>query len=450
MAMFLTKKHLSRRTVLQGVGVSLALPLLDAMIPAGTALAKTAAAPKMRAGFFYWPHGAIMNNTPYGAKMDHWMPSGAGADFKLSPILASLEKLKRYVTSFSNLEDLASLDSVHVLVPAAWLSGVKPNTTSVVPDMAITCDQAVAQHIGQETALPSVEIASETTIQVAACGGAVGGCYYSSTLSFRDANTPLPMEYNPRKVFTQLFGEGDTAQERAAIAHQTSSLLDLIADRTKALQRELGPGDRAVLSNYLDTVREIERRIATAEAHRLTNVTLPPAPVGELDRFDKQVELMFDLIALAYRADVTRVVSYFMVSEGTNRTYNFIGVPGAFHPLSHHANDLGRIQKLIKVQTWHAERFADFLAKLAATPDGDGTLLDHSIFLYGSNMSNSDRHDSYPLPNILAGGACGKVKGGRHIELPPHTPLANVLLTILNVVGVDAQKFGGSTGPIAV
>ncbi|HTV79211.1 MAG TPA: DUF1552 domain-containing protein [Steroidobacteraceae bacterium] len=448
--MFLTRKHLPRRTVLKGLGAALALPLLDAMVPAGTALAKTAAAPKMRAGFFYWPHGAIMNNTPYGAKMDHWMPSGTGADFKLSPILASLEKHKRYVTSFSNLEDRASYDSVHVLVPAAWLSGVQPNISSAMPDMAITLDQAVARHIGQETAIPSLEIASETTVQVAACGGAVGGCYYSSTLSFRDANTPLPMEYNPRKVFTQLFGEGDNAQQRAQIAQETSSLLDLIADSTKPLERQLGPSDRAVLGNYLETVREIERRIQQAEAHKLTNVNLPEAPVGVQDGFDKQVELMFDILALAYQADVTRVASYFMVSEGTNRTYDFIGVPDAFHPLSHHANDMGRIQRLVKIQTWHAERFAKFLDKLAATPDGDGTLLDHSIFLYGSNMSNSDRHNSYPLPNILVGGACGKVKGGQHIDLPEHTPLSNVLLTILNTVGVDDKKFGGSTGTITV
>jgi hypothetical protein len=448
--MFLTKKHISRRATLKGLGVSLALPLLDAMIPAGTALAKTAAAPKMRAGFFYWPHGAIMNNTPYGAKMDHWMPSGSGPTYKLSPILAPLEKYKRYVTSFSNLEDLASLDSVHVLVPAAWMSGVHPNTASPVPDMSITLDQAVASHIGQETALPSIEVCSETTVQVAACGGAVGGCYYSSTLSFRNANTPLPMEYNPRKVFIQLFGEGDDAKQRAAITHETSSLLDLISDRTRALQRELGPSDRAVLANYLDTVREIERRIQKSEEHKLTNVSLPETPVGVQDQFDKQVELMFDLLALAYQADVTRVASYFMVSEGTNRTYNFIGVPDAFHPLSHHANDLGRIQRLIKIQTWHAERFAHFVDKLASIPDGDGTLLDHSIFLYGSNMSNSDRHDSYPLPNILVGGACGKVKGGRHIELPAHTPLSNVLLTVLNVVGADQEKFGASTGTISV
>jgi hypothetical protein len=448
--MFLTKKHLSRRTALKGLGVCLGLPLLDAMVPAATAIAQTAAAPKMRAGFFYWPHGAIMDNTPYGAKMDHWTPSGKGQDFKLSPILASLEKYKRYVTSFSNLEDKASFDSVHVLVPAAWLSGVQPNISSVSPDMAITLDQAVAKQIGQQTAIPSLEMASETTVQVAACGGAVGGCYYSSTLSFRDAHTPLPMEYNPRKIFTQLFGEGDNAQERKQIAQQTASLLDLISDSTTSLQRQLGAADRNVLANYLDTVREIERRIQQAEAHKLTNVTLPEAPEGVQDGFDKQVELMFDLLALAYQADVTRVASYFMVSEGTNRTYNFIGVPDAFHPLSHHANDMGRIQRLVKIQTWHAERFAQFLGKLAATPDGDGTLLDHSIFLYGSNMSNSDKHNSYPLPNILVGGACGKLKGSQHIDLPPHTPLSNVLLTVLNIVGAKDQKFGASTGTIAV
>jgi hypothetical protein len=316
--------------------------------------------------------------------------------------------------------------------------------------MAITLDQAVAKQIGQQTAIPSLEMASETTVQVAACGGAVGGCYYSSTLSFRDAHTPLPMEYNPRKIFTQLFGEGDNAQERKQIAQQTASLLDLISDSTTSLQRQLGAADRNVLANYLDTVREIERRIQQAEAHKLTNVTLPEAPEGVQDGFDKQVELMFDLLALAYQADVTRVASYFMVSEGTNRTYNFIGVPDAFHPLSHHANDMGRIQRLVKIQTWHAERFAQFLGKLAATPDGDGTLLDHSIFLYGSNMSNSDKHNSYPLPNILVGGACGKLKGSQHIDLPAHTPLSNVLLTVLNIVGAKDQKFGASTGTIAV
>ncbi len=447
---FLTKKHISRRTALKGLGVSLGLPLLDAMIPAGTALAKTAAAPRMRAGFFYLPHGAIMDNTPYGAKMDHWSSSGSGESFKLGQIIGSLEKRKRYVTTFNHLEDLASLDSVHVLVPAAWLSGVPPKISSSTPDMAITLDQAVANQIGQQTALPSLQVASETTIQTGACGGGGGSCYYSSTLSFANAHTPLPMEYNPRKVFTQLFGEGDTAAERADIQSETESLLDLVSERAKALQRNLGAGDRATLNDYLQTVREIERRIEKAEAHQASNVVLPEAPIGVEDRFDEQVKLMFDLIALAYQADVTRVVSYFMVSEATNRTYNFIGVPDAFHPLSHHANDLERLRRLVKIQTWHAERFADFVNKLASIHDGEGTLLDHSIFLYGSNMSNSDKHDSYPLPNILVGGACGKVKGGQQIDLPPHTPLSNVLLTVLNVCGGEQKKFGASTGTVAV
>jgi Protein of unknown function (DUF1552) len=447
--MFITKKHISRRTAIKGAGVSLGLPLLDAMIPARTALAKTAAAPKMRAGFFYLPHGAIMNNTPYGEKMDHWMPSGSGATFKLSPILASLEKYKGYVTCFGGLEDRASLDSVHVLVPAAWLSGVHPNTASAYPDMAITLDQVVANRIGQETPLPSLQVASESTMQTAACGGGTG-CFYSSTLSFSDARTPLPMEYNPRKVYTLLFGEGDTAAARADIARQKMSLLDLVTEGTKQLRRGLGPADRVVLSDYLDTVREIERRIEKQEEHKLTGVSVPNAPIGVDARFDKQVELMFDLITLAYQADLTRVVSYFMVAEGTNRTYPFIGVPDAFHPLSHHANDIGRMQRLVKIQAWHTARFADFVHKMASTPDGDGTLLDHSLFLYGSNMSNSDRHNSYPLPNIIVGRACGRVKGGQQIDLPPHTTLSNVLLTILNTVGVEQKRFGSSTGTISI
>lgn len=448
--MFLTKKHISRRTTLKGLGVSVGLPLLDAMIPAGTALAKTAAAPKMRAGFFYFPHGAIMNNTPYGKKMDHWMPSGSGANYKLSPILAPLEKYKRYVTSYDGLESKPSLDSVHVLVPSVWLSGHHPDTSSSTPDMSTTLDQAAAKIIGQETTLPSLQVASETTIQVAACGGAVGGCYYSDTLSYADPHTPLPMEHNPRKVFIQLFGEGNNAQQRHAIQQQTGSLLDLIRGQTKSLERNLGPRDRAVLGNYLETVREIERRVHQAEAHKLGNMKLPNAPIGVEPEFNKQVELMFDLIALGYQADVTRVVSYFIVSEGTNRTYPFIGVPDAFHPLSHHANDLGRIHKLIKIQTWHTLQFSKFLEKMSKIEDGDGTLLDHSIYLYGSNMSNSDKHNSFPLPNIVVGGACGKIKGGKQVNLPAHTPNANVLLTVLKTVGSNAKSFGNSTGTVTI
>jgi len=446
--MFVTKKYLSRRTVLKGAGVAFALPLLDAMIPAATALAQTAAAPKLRVGFFYIPHGAIMWNTAHGAAMDHWSPSGAGESFKLSPIMEPLEKFKRYVTSFGNLENKANANSVHAIVPATWLSGIKPDQSSPGAHMSPTIDQIIASKIGQETALPSLEVASETTTQVAACPSGAG-CYYSTTLSFRNATSPLPMEFNPRKVFTQLFGEGDTPAERDAIAAQTKSLLDLIADRTAALKRDLGAGDRVVLDEYLDTVREIERRVQKAEQRDLTGITLPEAPVGELDAFDSQVKLMFDLVALAYQANLTRVASYIMVAEGTNRTYNHIGVSDAFHPLSHHANDKDRLLKLVKIQRYHMERFADFVAKMAATKDGDGSLLDHSLFMYGSNMSNSDRHNNYPLPNILVGGAAGRMKGGQHIELPEHSTLANLHLTVLNKAGLEQKTYADATGEIA-
>jgi hypothetical protein len=257
------------------------------------------------------------------------------------------------------------------------------------------------------------------------------------------------MEFNPRKVFIQLFGEGDTNEERDAISRQNISLLDRINDRTRALQRELDPADRAVLDSYLNTVREIERRIERASQRDLSDTKLPAAPIGTLDSFEEQVKLFFELIALAYRADLTRVVSYMMVSEGTNRTYNHIGVSDSFHPVSHHANDLGRIEKLVKIQTWHMERFAEFLSKLAAVKDGEGTLLDNSIFMYGSNMSNSDKHNGHPLPTILVGGGGGKLTGGKHIELQEATPLANVHLTVLRKIGAERESFGDSTGTIA-
>ena len=443
--MFITKKHISRRAVLKAAGVTLGLPFLDAMVPAGTALAQTAAVPKLRTGFFYIPHGAIMGNTSHGPALDKWTPSGSGADFKLSPILASLEPYKKYVSSFGGLENAATAGSVHSFTPATWLSATRPDTGAPRAHMATTLDQVIAKIIGQETPLPSLEVASETTMQSAAGSGG-----YYSTLSFRDAESPLPMEPNPRKVFLQLFGEGDTPQERAAISKRTNSLLDLILDGTKSLKGDLGSRDKAVLDGYLESVREIERRTQKAGAKDLSALKIPEAPVGEQDSFPEQVKLMFDLIALAYQADLTRVASYIMVAEGTIRTYNHIGVPDSFHPVSHHANDLERINKLVKIQTWHLEQFAAFVKKMAETPDGQGTLLDHSIFMYGSNMSNSDRHDNYPEPNILVGGGNGKMKlGGQHIVLPERTPIANLHLTLLQKVGVERDKFGDSTGTIA-
>jgi hypothetical protein len=443
--MFITKKHISRRAALKGAGVSLALPLLDAMVPASTALAQTAAVAKMRAGFFYIPHGAIMGNTSHGAAADKWTPTGSGADFKLSPILSPLEPYKKYVSSFGNLENAATAGSVHTFTPATWLSATRPDTGGPRAHMATTLDQVIAKVISQDTPLPSLEVSSETIVQQAAGNG---GSY--TTLSFRDADSPLPMEYNPRKVFLQLFGEGDTPEERSSINHQTGSILDLILDRTRKLQGELGSNDRAALDGYLESVREIERRTQKPPAPGLSKIKIPEAPVGEQDKFDDQVKLMFDLLALAYQADLTRVASYMMVAEGTTRTYNHIGVPDAFHPVSHHANDIGRMEKLVKIQTWHVQKFAEFIAKMAATPDGDGTLLDHSIFMYGSNMSNSDLHNNYPEPNIVVGAANGRIKlGGKHILLPERTPIANLHLTLLQKVGMERDKFADSTGTIA-
>src|SRR5689334_17474006 len=444
MAVFLTKKHLSRRTFLRGGSVALALPFLDAMVPAATALAQTAAVPKTRAGFFYIPHGAIMNNTPFGKDVDAWTSSGKGADFKLGHIVAPLEPVKKYVTTFDNIENTAAGGSVHTLNPATWLSCVRPDTQAKGASMSITLDQLIAQKLGQKTALPSLEVSSETTIQVAACGGA--GCYYASTTSYSGPNTPLPMEYNPRKVFIQLMGEGDTAAERDALLRKNSSILDMINDRAKALNSTLDGGDRAKLEEYLDTVRELERRVTVASTRDLKGVTVPDAPVGELEDFDKQVRLMFDLLALAFQADLTRVASYVMVSEGTNRTYNFVGVPDSFHPVSHHSNDRERIRRLTVIQRYHMERFADFLQKLANTKEGDGSILDHSLFLYGSNMGNSNLHNNYPLPEVLVGGANGAHVGGKNLVLPERTPLANLHLTILKKLGIEQASFGNSTG----
>jgi hypothetical protein len=440
--MFVTKKHLSRRTVLKGAGVTLALPLLDAMVPAATAMAQTAAQPKMRAGFFYIPHGAIMYNTAHGPEWDRWTPSGSGADFELSPILSPLEPFKDYVSTIGSLVNAASAGSVHTLNPATWLSCTRPGGGAFGggANMSTTLDQLIAQKISQDTPLPSLEVSSETTKQQAAGNG---GPY--TNLSFRDATTSLPMEYNPKKVFNQLFGE-TTAVERVEIARQTGSILDLIMDRTATLQNVLGAGDRATLDGYLESVREIERRTQLIATQDVSNVDIPERPVGVLDDFDKQVDLLFDLIAIAYQSDITRVAGYIMVAEGTNQTYNHIGVPDAFHPVSHHANDLERLEKLTKIQTWHVDRFAAFLQKMADTPDGDGSLLDHSIFMYGSNMGNSDQHGNYPIPTVVVGGGNGRMKrGGQFIDMP----LANVHLTLLEKFGVEQDTFADATGIIS-
>ena len=442
MAHFLTKKHLSRRTFLRGASVAVGLPFLDAMVPAGTALAATAAAPKTRAGFFYLPHGAIMNNTIYGKEVDVWSSTGKGDDYKLGATVSPLEPFKRYLTTFDNIENIVALGSVHTLNPATWLSCVRPDTSSKTASLATTLDQVIAQRIGQQTTLPSLELAAETTVQIAAGNGS----FYAVTTSYSAPNRPLPMEYNPRKVFIQLMGEGDTAAERDALLRKNGSILDMISDRTQSLKRDLGPGDQRALSDYLDTVRELERRVTMASKRDLTGVTVPDAPVGEFEDFDKQLTMMFDLIALAYQADLTRVATYVMAAEGTDRAYPNLKVAGGFHPTSHHANQRERIAELSRIQRFHMQRFADFIKKLAATQEGDGSILDHSLFLYGSNMSNSNAHDNYPLPTLLLGGANGKHTGGKNLILPERTPLANVQLTLLDKLGISLPSHGNSTG----
>jgi hypothetical protein len=445
MAIFLTRKHLSRRTFLRGSGVALGLPFLEAMVPAATALANTAAAPKTRAGFFYLPHGAIMNNTVFGKEVDVWSSTGKGAEYKLGQTVSPLEPYKRYVTTFDNVENIVAQGSVHTLNPATWLSCVRPDTSAKGASLATTLDQVIAQRIGQQTSLPSLELAAETTVQIAAGNGS----FYSVTTSYAAPNRPLPMEYNPRKVFIQLMGEGDTAAEREALLAKNASILDMISERTSALRRDLGPGDQRALSDYLDTVRELERRVTMASSRDLTGVDVPDAPVGELEDFDKQLTMMFDLIALAYQADLTRVATFVMAAEGTDRPYKHLNVAGGFHPVSHHANQRERIAELTRIQRYHMERFAGFLKKLSASKEGEGSILDHSLFLYGSNMSNSNAHDNYPLPTVLVGGAGGRHAAGQNLVLPERTPLANVLLTMLDKLGIPQSSFGNSTGQVS-
>jgi Protein of unknown function (DUF1552) len=432
--MFIFKKHLSRRTFLRGAGVAVGLPFLDAMVPAWTALAQTAASPKPRMGFMYLPHGAIM---------EAWTPATEGAGFELSPILKPLAPFQKQLTIVSQLQNKGAIaPPVHALQPGTWLSCRLPEMGQD-PHGGVTADQIAAAHIGQDTPLPSIEVATEGRGGSGACDRSYG-CSYGNTISFRTPTTPLPMESDPRKLFERLFGQGDTPQERTAIAKQYSSILDLVSQEAADLQKSLDAPDRARLGDYLESVREIERRVQKMEAQDLSSLELPDVPVGA--NFDQRLNLMFDMIALAYEANLSRVFTYMMAGEGSNVTYNHIGVSDAFHPLSHHQNDKAKKDRLIRIQTYHTQAFAKFLTKLAALPDGDGSVLDHSILLYGSNMSNSNAHDEYPLPTIVVGGGAGKIKGGQHLKYPEKTPLANLLHTLLDRAGVPVEKFGDSTG----
>jgi hypothetical protein len=434
--MFISKKHLSRRTFLRGAGVAIGLPLLDAMIPAGTALAQTAAKPVPHMGFIYFPHGAIM---------DRWSPAKDGTDFELPQIVKPLEPFRKQLTIVSGLANKQAYGPVHALSPGTWLSCVRPRETQD-PYGGVTVDQIAAKHIGQDTPLPSIELAVEGGGTGGACDRNFG-CSYAGTISFRTPSTPLPMEYNPRKMFERLFGQGDTPKERKALAKQYASILDLVAEEASDLEKRLDPQDRVMLGDYLESVREVERRVQKMEEHDLTKLDLPNVPPGT-PPLDDRLNLMFDMVALAYQANLTRIFSFMMAAEVSNMTYNHIGVSDAFHPVSHHQNDPKRMDTCAKIQTYNTSVFAKFVAKLQKMPDGDGTMLDHSIFLFGSNMSNSNAHNHDPLPSAIVSG-WKTIKGGQHLKYPDHLTHANLLLTLLDRAGISESTVGDSTGKLA-
>jgi len=434
--MFVTRKHLSRRAVLKGAGVALSLPLLDAMIPAATALAATAAVAKPRIAFVYFPHGAVM---------DRWQPKEVGTQFEFPQILQPLDPFKSYTTVVTGLRNKeAESSDPHGIIAGTWLTCVGPKDRDGTGDRGITAYQLAARAIGQETPLPSIELAGEPAGGVACAPGV--GCGFASTVAFRTPNQPLPMENNPRKVFYQLFGQGDTDAERAQIVEETGSILDHIMDKARRMSGDLGPGDRAALADYLDSVREIERRIQKMQAAGASQGHLPDAPLGMPEDFGEELKVMFELMTLAWQTDKTRVVTFMMAKEVSMRTYNQIGVSDAFHPLSHHQNDPAKLEKLAKIQTWHTKMFAGFLQRLQQVKDGDGSLLDHSIILYGSNMSNSDKHNNDPLPSAVLGHGAGRIKGGQHLHYQQDTPHANLLYTLLDRANVKLPALGNSTG----
>jgi hypothetical protein len=442
MAMIITKKHLPRRTFLRGMGATIALPLLDAMVPARTLLARTAANPASRLGFVYLPHGAIM---------DKWTPATEGAAFEFSPILKPLEPFRDHLNVVSGLgHRAADTTAVHSLSPTTWLSGVRPKPTQGVDAYAgVTADQIAAQRIGQDTLLPSIELATEDQAGLIGACDRDYGCIYMNTLSWRTPTTPMPMEINPRKVFERLFGQGGTAEDRLARTEEDRSILDAITKQIAELQRSLGHKDRTTVSDYLESVREIERRIVVAEREQHTDLALPPAPVGIPFSFEEHITLMYDLLALAYQANITRVATFMVAREESNKIYPQIGVHEGHHATSHHQNRAEKLEKLVKIQHYHIGLFAQFLEKLQSIQDGDGSLLDHSLILFGSNMSNSNAHNHFPLPNLVVGGASGQQKGGRHLKYADHTPMTNLLLSVLDKVGVPMETLGDSTGALA-
>jgi hypothetical protein len=438
--MIITKKALPRRTFLRGVGATVALPLLDAMVPSMTAMTRSAAEPVRRLGFVYMP---------MGCDLPRWTPPGEGRLTALSPALQSLGNVVDQLTVISNLELKNAYPGTHATSNAAFLSAAKAKwTESTDYYLGTTVDQIAARHIGGQTLLPSLELSMDLLQTVGQCDNGYA-CVYQNNLSWSSPTTPLPAEAHPRIVFERLFGEGGSAADRRAALKRRASLLDWVREDITRLQKELGPEDRTRVNQYLETVREVERRIQKAEAGA-ADQALPDLdrPVGVPASYADHARLMFDLQVLALQADVTRVITFQLARETSNRTYTEIGVPDPHHPLTHHGNDPEKIARMAKINAFHVSLFAYFLEKLKATPDGNGNLLDHSLYLYGSGMGNPNIHDHVNLPILVAGGAAGRHAGAQHIRYAEPTPLANLHLTLLERVGVRMDGFADSKGKI--
>jgi hypothetical protein len=434
------KKALPRRTFLRGAGAALALPLLDAMVPALTPAAETPAAPVRRLGFIFFP---------MGCDQSRWTPPGTDKLGELSPILSPLAPVKDHVTVLTNMELQNAYPGTHSSSNAAFLSCARAkHTESTDYYLGITADQVAAKQLGRETQLPSLELAMDMMQTVGQCDNGYA-CVYQNNLSWSSPTTPLPAEAHPRLVFETLFGEGGSKADRQAALRRRASLLDFVKDDLDRLGRELGPADKAKVDQYLESVRDVERRIQKAERD-VAEKQLPDLdrPVGAPAAYADHARLMFDLQVLAMQGDVTRVITFQLARETSNRTYPEIGVPDPHHPLSHHGNDPAKIARMAKINQFHVSLFAEFLAKLRATKEGNGTLLDNSLLLYGSGMGNPNVHDHVNLPILVAGGAAGGMKGGRHLRFGKATPLANLYLAMLDKVGVRLDRFADSDGRV--
>ena len=456
--MFITKKHLSRRTLLRGMGVSLALPLLDSMVPAQTPVAKTAAVPKSRLACIEMVHGAA-GSTADGTEKHYWSPAEEGRDFKFSQTLEPLDPLRDYITIVSDTDlhpatawAAAEEGADHFRSSAVYLTAAHPKMTEGSDYFAGTSiDQLYAQQFGQDTPLPSIQLCIEMVDASGACDYGYA-CVYADTISWASPTQPLPMTLDPRMAFESLFGEGGTPEERLARQKVNRSILDWISKDVARLQKGLGPSDRNRLNQYLDDVREIERRIQRIEKYNASGEAraLPAAPLGVPDSYEEHVKLMFDLQALAFMTETTRVSAFKMSRDVSTRVFPESGVKQPFHPCSHHQENPAKIAEFAKLNRYHVSLVPYFLNKLKNAPDGDGNLLDHSIVLYGSPLGDSNVHNHKRVPIFLAGHANGGLKGNLHVRAKDGTPMANVLLTMAHKLGVNAESFGDSNGEVAI